>query len=106
MRGRKPIQELTHKQRTVLRLMIRFVSQNGFQPTRKELSERDGTTPHAVTQKIWSLQDKGFLVASEGGGERSLTIRGIKFEPCIDRDGLTEEQCLELEAILQEISDD
>ena len=46
------------------------------------------------------------MVASEGGGERSLTIRGIKFEPCIDRDGLTEEQCLELEAILQEISDD
>lgn len=102
-RGRKPAEGLTEKQREILKLMIAFVCRNGHQPTRDELAARTGTTPHAVTQKIWSLRDKGYLVMGDSKTDRSLTIRGVRFEACLEPAGLSGEQKILLQEILAEL---
>jgi biotin operon repressor len=77
--GRHPIEEITEKQREVLRLIILETEKNGCQPSRDELAAKLGTTKHAVNQKVWQLCKKGYLVPSTKKGERCLVIPGVRF---------------------------
>jgi len=78
-RGRKPIEEITDKQKEVLKLIISLTEKNGYQPSRDELALIIGTTRHAVTQRVWQLEKKGYLEKPPQGGERCLRIPGISF---------------------------
>lgn len=76
---RKPIEEITDKQREILELIIEGVQKNGYQPSRAELAMATGTTRHAVTTKINHLVNKGYLEVASQGGERCLRICGVAF---------------------------
>lgn len=77
--GRKPIEEITEKQKEILELIIDFVEKNGHQPSRDQLAVMVGATRHAVNQRIEHLVKKGYLDYDSKGGERCLRIRGVGF---------------------------
>lgn len=78
--GRKPIEEITEKQREILELIINFVQENGYQPSRDQLAAMVGATRHAVNQRIEHLVNKGYLGFDSKGGERCLRICGVTFK--------------------------
>jgi|APGre2960657404_1045060.scaffolds.fasta_scaffold85934_3 SOS-response transcriptional repressor LexA len=104
-RGRKPCREITGKQREILKMIIAFIQRNGYQPSRKDLAHEMGATGHAASQRIWQLQDKGFISADSKAGERCLVLPGLRFVPRIDLSELSAEHRQVLEGILGEISD-
>lgn len=77
--GRKPIEEITEKQKEILELIIEYVQENGHQPSRDQLAAMVGATRHAVNQRIEHLVNKGYLGFDSKGGERCLRIRGVAF---------------------------
>lgn len=103
-RGRKPIEEITDKQREVLKMIISHVRDHGFQPSRQELAAQLGTTRHAATQRVWHLRDKGFVQIEPGGAERCLGLPGLRFEAKIDPVGLSDEHRQVLEELLADLN--
>jgi SOS-response transcriptional repressor LexA len=77
--GRKPIEEITEKQKEILVLIIDCIRQNGYQPSRDELAVAVGATSHAVTQRVDQLVRKGYLELAPSRGERRLRIPGLRF---------------------------
>lgn len=103
-KGRRPIEEITDKQRDTLKFIIDFVQKNGFQPSRQEMAMEIGATRHSATQRVWYLRDKGFVNAPPEGGERCLALRGIRFKAELDPAGLSDEHRQVLEEILAELN--
>lgn len=103
-RGRKPIEEVTDKQRETLRFIIEFVQANGFQPSRQEMAMETGTTRHSATQRVWQLRDKGYVVLPPGGGERCLALPGLRFKAELAPADLSIEHRQVLQEILAELN--
>ena len=97
--GRKPIEQITEKQREVLELVINFIEEKGYQPSRDELAAMVGATRHAVNQRIEHLINKGYLAYESKGGERCLRIRGVAFSARITDEVLS----LDISKTLKEI---
>ncbi len=89
--GRKPIEEITEKQKEILELIIGFVQENGYQPSRDQLAAMVGATRHAVNQRIEHLVKKGYLGFDLKGGERCLRIFGITFKAKLKNEVLKSE---------------
>jgi len=101
-RGRKPIEEITDKQKEVLQMIVEFIQEKGYQPSRQDLADRMGITRHAATQRVWQLSRKGFVRLQPGGGERCLILPGLRFEARIETPGLDAEH----RQVLVEVIDD
>jgi SOS-response transcriptional repressor LexA len=98
--GRKPIKEITDKQKEVLKLIVDWIEEKGYQPSREDLAVLVGTTRHAITQRIWHLARKGYVNLPKNGGERRLEIPGIRFVAVRNDDKIN----LENSEILAEIT--
>lgn len=103
-RGRKPIREITSKQRDILKMIVAFVQEHGYQPSRQDLAHQIGATGHAASQRVWQLENKGFVSLNLEGGERCLKLPGLRFIPQLDPSGLSDEHRQVLEEILAEIN--
>ncbi len=71
---RKPIEDVTDRQVEVIRAIDRFVGQNGFPPSMKELAAILSIAPASVHERVVHLVNKGYL-AKAPGKARSLVVK-------------------------------
>ena len=70
---RKPITEITPRQREALRFLCDYQSRNGYPPTVQELADELGITKPSAPEQLAQLIRKGY-VAREKGRARGLSI--------------------------------
>ena len=69
--------KLTQKQSDLLQNIEAFISDNGYSPTFKELSEIEGVTFTATVNRLNSLKSRG-LVTWEHHSPRTLKLNKIE----------------------------
>lgn len=70
---------LTQREQELLQLIVAFVSERGYPPTREELMARTGRSRHAVDRPLLGLRNKGRVALD--GGWRALRILGLRWRP-------------------------
>ena len=71
------MKDLTIKQKMVLECLEWYISENGFSPTYKELSDLLHSDVASVFQKVLILQEKGYVSQMNG---KQRTLRVIKHD--------------------------
>jgi SOS-response transcriptional repressor LexA len=57
----------------------RFIEENGFPPTMRQISEAIGIVVSATHRQVYILIEKGFLRAPHQGRHRAITVaRSVK----------------------------
>lgn len=70
-----PLPPLTKKQREVLDFIERFVQENGYTPSYREIAKGLGlSSPSTVYQHIQALCEKGVINTAEDGSARSIEL--------------------------------
>jgi predicted transcriptional regulator len=79
------ITEVTPKQGEVLRYIIKFTEQYGYQPSHTEIAEGIGVSRRAIFDRLRQLHDKGLIELPEDNQPRCIRLVGVKFK-CILED--------------------
>ena len=74
LRG-KTMRELTENQKGVLRFIIKYMKENNYPPTLREIGDEFGYFPKGVFDYLWALRKKGFITWIE---KKSRTIQVLK----------------------------
>jgi repressor LexA len=72
--------ELSEKQREVLEFLVRFIEENGYQPSLKEMAEFFGITKKALRDRIMQLRAKGYVNVPAERQERCLKLSNLRFK--------------------------
>jgi hypothetical protein len=87
-RGRKPAVEPTWKQMELYELVLKFVAQNGYQPTISVIAAMLAVQTPAARGRIAHLVEKGLFKAAPHKTERCPGFVGLRFLPYqVDDDG-------------------
>ncbi len=70
----------------VLRYVICFVEEHGYQPTQAEMAAHFGVTKNAIQSRIKELARRGFVQLAEGEKtrERALKLNYVKYRAIYD----------------------
>ena len=73
--------EPSEKQLEVLRFLIEFIEQNGYQPTHGEMAEHFDVSKNAIQGRLKELARRGLveMPADRKAKERAVVIKHVKF---------------------------
>jgi SOS-response transcriptional repressor LexA len=69
---------LTESEQELLQLIVAFVSERGYPPSREEMWALSGGGRRGVERKLIGLRRKGFLTLD---GHRMVRILGMRWKP-------------------------
>lgn len=78
----QPSPEPSDAQMEVLRYIIKFVEDHGFQPTQGEIGEAFGVTKNAIQNRLRELARRGLIEISTGEKtrERAIIIKHLRYK--------------------------
>jgi SOS-response transcriptional repressor LexA len=76
-RGRPSKPEPTGSQKQLYVYLLKYISENGYQPSQAEMAEHFHITQASIQDQLRGLEKRGFLVMS--GVERAIQIPDVRF---------------------------
>lgn len=83
---REPNPQPSEKHLEVLRFIIGFVEQHGYQPSRLEIAEQFGVTRSAINQRLKQLADRGVIGPLGAEKERAVDLKNVRFKAVHSKD--------------------
>jgi Mn-dependent DtxR family transcriptional regulator len=77
---RAPETEPSEKMLEVLRHIIDFVEENGYQPSQAEMAGHFGVTKSAVAARLKGLAERGVVGLADGDRERAVRLYYVKYK--------------------------
>jgi SOS-response transcriptional repressor LexA len=85
-----PRPDPSEKMLQVLRFIVSFVEENGYQPSQAEMAAHFGVTKSAVAARLKGLAERGVIGLTDGERERAVRLLYVKYrayltsEPLMD----------------------
>lgn len=76
----------TDRQKEVLRFVVEFIEQHGYQPSRREIAEHFGVAPNSIMGHLRGLEQRGFIDLSNGK-DRAMRIPNVYFRAIKVKEG-------------------
>lgn len=76
--------EPTPKQFEVYYFIIKYVQDNGYQPSQTEIASSLGVSRPVIEKRMVSLERKGFIERTKGKSDRAIRLPGLKFKAMKD----------------------
>jgi SOS-response transcriptional repressor LexA len=83
--------ESSEKMLEVLRHIIDFVEENGYQPSQAEMAAHFGVTKSAVAARLKGLAERGVIGLPDGDRERAVRLFFIKYKAYMTSEPLVSE---------------
>lgn len=88
--GLYPNENPSEKQLEIIQYIIKYVEENGFQPSYSEMADYFGISKTAIQNRIRGLIKRSMIEDNATGRERALAIRGIRYKAyVVEEEGLT-----------------
>lgn len=79
---KKPSVEASEAQLDVLRYLVSFIEEHGFQPTQSDMATHFGVTKNAIQARLKELAKRQIInmPAGEKARERAISLKHVKFK--------------------------
>lgn len=83
--------EVSDKQKEVWLFLVKHVERFGYQPSVREIANALGVDKRAIQDRIARLVEKGVIELPEGGRDRAILLKNVRFQAFFDENTMREE---------------